>query len=187
MRDRYFLIWPQRNYSWFKRAKMPWSSYHKRINHTTMNAFKEVLVGYGWWGKEKRDWEGITLTRTSFNKRDGGEKQKQKAWKKLFPLIKKREQNKGKKYVVRFLEFPGLFRVSNLTAVEIQISWCVQISRNQEFPGMCLICNADCASDSSQNASVPQTCTEHDASSAHVHSSISSPPVLSSLTQIQTN
>lgn len=45
--------------------------------------------------------------------------------------------------MVRFLEFPGLFRVSNLTAVEIQISRCVQISRNQEFPGMCLICNAD--------------------------------------------
>lgn len=46
--------------SWFglkeiihgSREKMPWSSYHKSINHTTMNTFKEMLVGHRWWKKK---------------------------------------------------------------------------------------------------------------------------------------
>lgn len=60
--------------------------YHKKINHTTMNTFKEVLVGYGWWEKKKKRLRGNkTFTRVSFNKRE--EEKKTKTTQKIISTI----------------------------------------------------------------------------------------------------
>lgn len=93
--------------------------YHKRTNHTTMNTFKEILVGYGWWEKKKKRLRGNkTFTRVSFNKREE-EKKTTTNPKTYFPYLKKGEQNKGK--------WPGsghfLGFWESTTAVQIQIAY----------------------------------------------------------------